>query len=148
MTILATGTFKLTILKDCLLLGAKRTQLTIQKLPYALKQTAATFKNIEKDFLHPLWLAVTNVLFDLLNDLCVKLPKPPLITISDISSNGNSQTLIYESKLEELSQKYDFYSFIAPITEAINAYLKCLHQYPSLLSQLTGKLNFIIKITN
>ena len=105
----------------------------------ALKQTAASFKNIEKDFWHPLRLAVTNVLFDLLNDLCVKLPKPPLITISDISSNGNSQTLIYESKLEELSQIYDFNLYIAPITEAINAYLKCLHQYPSLLSQLTGK---------
>lgn len=68
----------------------------------------------------------------------MKLPKSPLITISDISSNGNSQTLIYESKLEELSQIYDFNLYIAPITEAINAYLKCLHQYPSLLSQLTG----------
>lgn len=68
VTILATSTFKLSILMDCLLLVAKSTQLIIQKLLYALKQTAASFKNIEKDFWHPLRLAVTNVLFDLLND--------------------------------------------------------------------------------
>ena len=147
ITILAAKTFKLTILKDCLLLGAKRTQLTIQKLPAALKQAAATF-NIEKDFIHPLWLASTNLLFDLLNDLCPKLPKPPLITLCNAAANGNagdndSQTkaanLIYECKLNELNQKYDFYMYISPITEAINAYLKCIHQYPSLSNQLEGK---------
>ena len=79
--------------------------------------------------MHPLWLASTNFLFDLLNDLCIQLPKPPL---------GDSSTLIHESKLSELSEKYDFYSFVSPLTEAINAYMRCLRQYPSLLGQLTG----------
>lgn len=86
--------------------------------------------------MHPLWSASTNFLFDLLDDLCLQLPKLPLISLNNADSS-----LIYESKLFELSNKYDFYLFISPITEAINAYMRCLRQYPSMLSQLTGKQN-------
>jgi len=135
ISILASPNFKLTILKDCLLLGAKQTQITIEKLPFTFKQAGFNF---EKDFMHPMWLAATRLLFDLLSDLCLELPKPPIVTLSNLDGSEDIYSAIYEAKLAELSDKYDFYSFISPITEAINAYLKCLRQYPSLLNQLTG----------
>ncbi len=81
MSIFSANDFKLSILKDCILLGAKRTQLTIQKLPSALKQAATSHKlNIQKDFMHPMWLASTNLLFDLLKQFCLILPIPPVNT--------------------------------------------------------------------
>ncbi len=136
LTILTSPKFKLTILKDCLLLGAKQTQITIEKLPFTFKQAGF---NIENDFMHPMWLAGTHLLFDLLSNLCLDLPKPPVISLSKLGGESSSSAeLIYETKLTELGDKYDFYSFISPVTEAINAYLKCLRQYPSLLNQLTG----------
>lgn len=138
--ILTAKHFKLSILKDCILLGAHRTQLDIQKLPSALKKAAQSSNlNFEKDFMHPLWLASTSFLFELLNDLCSKLPKPPIITIATHSSNASlfsSTWSIYESKLNEIYQKYDFYTYLAPITESINAYLRCIYQYPCLQHQL------------
>jgi hypothetical protein len=147
--ILTAKHFKLSILKDCILLGAHRTQLDIQKLPSALKKAAQSSNlNFEKDFMHPLWLASTSFLFELLNDLCSKLPKPPIITITTHSSNASlfsSTWSIYESKLNELCQKYDFYTYLAPITESINAYLRCIYQYPCLQHQLAYSSEFLFK---
>lgn len=79
MSIVSAADFKLSILKDCILLGAKRTQLTIQKLPSALKQAVASH-NLQKDFMHQLWLASTNLLFGLLNEFCLISPIPPVNT--------------------------------------------------------------------
>ena len=131
ISILGSKDFKISILKDCLLLGAQRTQSSIQKLPSALKHASAN-SVFEKDFMHPLWLAGSNLLFDILNDLCMSLPKPPLVTLNTTVPSCS----IYDSKLDELDRQYDFYSFINPLTEAINAYLKCIRQYPSLQHQL------------
>jgi hypothetical protein len=130
MSILSANHFKLTILKDCILLGAKRTQSAIQKLPSVLKK-AATNMNIQKDFMHQLWLASTNLLFNILNDFCSILPK--------FAVNSS----VYELRLNEINDQYDFDTFISPITEAINAYLKCVRQYPSLLNQLDKIENLI-----
>lgn len=43
---------------------------------------------------------------------------------------------VYESKLDELLEQFDFYAYFCSLTEAINSYLKCIRQYPSLHNQL------------
>lgn len=48
---------------------------------------------------------------------------------------------IYEAKLSELNAQFDFYSYFSPITESVNAYLKCIRQYPSLQNQLFNQLD-------
>jgi hypothetical protein len=48
---------------------------------------------------------------------------------------------VYESKLAELISQYDFHSYFMAITEAVNTYLKCIHQYPSLHNQLSTIAN-------
>lgn len=56
-----------------------------------------------------------------------------------VSSNQNeSLKSIYESKLDQLFMQHDFHSYFAAITEAINSYLKCIRQYPSLHNQLSS----------
>ena len=143
-SILTSKHFKLNILKECLLLGAHQTQLDIEKLPSALKKAATSNDtNIQKDFMHPLWLASTQFLFDLLQKLSVKLPKPPLLTTNAVSQE---QTSMYEANIAEFAAQNDFYSYISPLTEAINAFLKCTRQYPCLQHQL--KVNEDQTVTN
>ena len=120
MSIFQANQFKLNILKDCILLGAQRSQTDIEKLPLALKKAS----NLQNDFLHPLWLATTQNMFKLLNQFCSKIP---II---------NPSSSIYESKLCDLIEEYDFYKFVSPLTESINSYLKCIRQYPCLQTQL------------
>jgi hypothetical protein len=133
-SILASKNFKLNILKDCILLGAHQTQLDIQKLPSALKKAATSNDvNFQKDFMHPLWLASSQFLFDLLQKLCLKLPAIPII---NINTTCKDYTGIYQSKLGDFALRTDFYSYLSPITEAINAYLKSIRQYPCLVHQL------------
>ena len=133
-SILTDKNFKLNILKDCLLLGAQQTQLDIQKLPSALKKAAISNDlNFQQDFMHPLWLASTQFLFDLLQNMRPQLPTPPAITIN---ASCKEYTNIYETKLGEFARHHDFYTYLSPVTEAINAYLKCIRQYPCLQHQL------------
>lgn len=155
LSILNVKGFKLNILNDCLLLGALRSQSSIEKLPSALKKAATSNNfNIQMDFMHPLWLASTSFLFSLLNNLCIKLPKPPQVSITTSSSSSvsfstlGSSSSYYESKLDELEQKFDVYSYIAPINESINAYLKCIRQYPCLQNQLSSAANSNDKIND
>lgn len=84
LSILSGKQFKLNILRECILLSAHRTQLDIQKLPSALKQAAMSGNNLslQNDFMHPLWLASSQCLFDLLRQLVVKLPEPPSIVFN------------------------------------------------------------------
>jgi hypothetical protein len=142
-SILTTKDFKLNILKDCILLGAQRTEFGFLKLPSALKKAAINSDdfNFKKDFMHPLWVSSTQFLFDLLEILCAELPQAPLITVNlDVNGNNNDHN-DYESKLEHFALRHDFYSYLSPITDAINAYLKCIRQYPCLQNQLKLKTN-------
>ncbi len=133
-SILTSKNFKLNVLKDCMLLGAHQTQLDIQKLPSALKKAATSNDvNFQKDFMHPLWLASSQFLFDLLQKLCLKLPSLPTVSVN---TSNKEYLSIYQSKLREFASQTDFYSYLSPITEAINAYLKSIRQYPCLVHQL------------
>jgi hypothetical protein len=117
-----------------MLLGAHQTQLDIQKLPSALKKAATSNDvNFQKDFMHPLWLASSQFLFDLLQKLCLKLPTLPTVSVN---VSNKEYISIYQSKLREFANQTDFYSYLSPITEAINAYLKSIRQYPCLVHQL------------
>ena len=98
LTILTTKSFKLTILKECFLLGAN-----INK---------ANSKN------DSLWLATKNGLFELLSNICSSLPNLPHVQVKIITDS------IYYSKLNELLNSFDLYSFILPLIEAINAFLQ------------------------
>jgi hypothetical protein len=127
-SVLSSKNFKIGILKECLLLGANRTQSSIERLPAALKRAlASNADDLAMDFMHPLWVASEGLLFEALGDLCSNIPKPP--------SGQHSSS--YESKLRETCSRVDFYSNVLPLVEAINAFLKCIRQYPSLQHQLS-----------
>lgn len=79
ISVMSNRRFRLNILRECILLGAHRTQLDILKLPSVLKQ-AAMMQN--DDFMHPLWLASTNSLFNLLKEIYPKLPEPSSLPIN------------------------------------------------------------------
>jgi hypothetical protein len=84
MSILASKRFRLGILRECILLGAHRTQIDISKLPSVLKQAATSGTNLslQNDFMHPLWLASTQYLFAFLKDISPKLPEPSQIVFN------------------------------------------------------------------
>lgn len=84
MSILSSKMFRLSILRECLLLGAHRTQVDILKLPEVLKQAATNGTNLslQNDFMHPLWVASSQCLFNLLKELASKLPEPPLVPMN------------------------------------------------------------------
>lgn len=52
--------------------------------------------------------------------------------------SSSSVDSMYESKLEQTLSQFDFHSYFTPLTEAINSYLKCIRQYPSLHNQLSN----------
>jgi hypothetical protein len=134
-SILSNKDFKLTILKDCLLLGAQRTEHSIQRLPSTLKRQAFINNlSIENDFQHPLWTASTNYLFNTLNDICKLLPNVTNSTSTPGLKNKSSdeKKSLYNQKMDAFIEEYNFYSFILPLIESINGYLKCVNQYPSL----------------
>lgn len=81
MSILSGKRFRLCVLRECILLGAHRTQIDILKLPAVLKQAATSGTNLSllNDFMHPIWLASSQCLFNLLKELAAKLPEPPQI---------------------------------------------------------------------
>jgi hypothetical protein len=135
LSIMQDKKFRLSILKDCLLLSAHKTQLLWEKLPGVFRNQS--LDQIQNDFIHPLWSASVKVFFELLADLCAnKLPRAPLVTLQEISTDRERRQAgeeIYETRLDQIvSKEIDFYAMIAPITESVNAYLKSIHQYPCL----------------
>ena len=132
--------FRLSILRDCLLLGAQRTQLDIDKLPDAGLRRAASQPATNKDFMHPLWLAASQALFRHLEAVCVRLPPAPHAPHHGSSSDRDqSSEAAYESRLDELSERRgdEFELVLEPLTHSINAYLSCLHKYTCMHSELT-----------
>lgn len=89
MSILSSRQFRLSILRECILLGAHRTQVDILKLPEVLKQAATSGANLslQNDFLHPLWIASSQCLFNLLKELAARLPEPPQLIFSRFVNN-------------------------------------------------------------
>lgn len=87
MSILSSKSFRLSILRECVLLGAHRTQVDILKLPEVLRQAATSGANLslQNDFMHPLWVASSQCLFNLLKELAPKLPEPPLLVTSNLT---------------------------------------------------------------
>jgi hypothetical protein len=119
-SILSDKNFKLNILSECLKLGAKKSHSNIENMPLLLKNNL----NVQKDFIHPLWLSSNRLMFNLLNDVCQKIP------------DTNNELATYEKELKQLRLKYDVYAFIFPLNNALNAYFKSVRQYPCLLDQI------------
>ena len=94
LTILTHKYFNLTILKECIILGAKSSSSS------------------------SLWQASKLTLFELLSNICVSLPNLPPIQGKIIVDN------IYYSKFNELLNTFDLYSFILPLIESTNVYLE------------------------
>jgi hypothetical protein len=134
--------FRLSVLKDCLLLGAQRTQHCIDKLPDASLRRLATQSPSNRDFMHPLWLAATQALFRQLETVCAQLPPPPPTASCPMSGSRQSSEAAYESRLDELSEKRgdEFELVLAPLTHSINAYLTCLRTYPCMQSAAADTL--------
>jgi hypothetical protein len=139
LSILQDKQLRLSVLKDCMLLGAHKTQLVWERLPSVFRNQS--LHKVAADFIHPLWSASVKFFFELCGELCAgnKLPHPPQVTLPvDASQNSGDQDTsgeheLYEARLSQLlSKEVDFYSLIAPMTESINAYLKSIHQYPCL----------------
>ena len=97
LNILTSENFRLSILKECFILGANNTN-----------------KN------SMLWQASKITLFELLSNTCASLPI--LANIQSKIVNDN----IYYSKLNELLNSFDLYLFILPLIEATNSYLENL----------------------
>lgn len=115
--IMTSKNFKLNLLKECLLLGNKKASHKV---------------DINSGFeTNSLWLASSNVLFELLNSLCLTLPKHSNIQNSLISG-------IYLSKIDELLITYDLYSYVLPLIESINTYLECIIKHPNLRKQFSN----------
>lgn len=139
--------FKLNILKECLILSCFKTENSIEKLPSALKQA----KNILTDFIHPLWTVSSQFLFSILSKITNKLPE--LTPIYLLDNENNSKQLYkkrmlasnpidfgsYNEKFSQLVSEIDFNLFFLPLTESVNSYLKSIKQYP----YLDNKLNEI-----
>jgi hypothetical protein len=127
LSILQDKTFNLSILKECLVLGAHKSQFLLDKLPKLIRNSRLTnLEHLQADFMHPLWIAATNFLFASLKDLSCQLPKHQIVSLH-INTEDDE---MYEKKLDKTILDFDLQ--INPIAEAINVYLKCIHDYPIL----------------
>lgn len=140
LSIMQDKQFRIGLLKDCLLLGAHKTQQVIDKLPGVFR-TTQSLNTIQSDFIHPLWSSGVKFLFENVLSYDNDENTEKIWQHLTVPTGQSSQDMwrVYESRIVDMMSSstktlliYDLHDHISPITESINAYLKSIHQYPCL----------------